>query len=160
MEEVQLSQRRLIRYFLRDDAEQVGDIYLELRPLPSDIPELDQSYYDARKDNLVILFKCSTPPAEKALSENVSLFFDPDTAKIAGVKVHGVRQNQLHSLTLAIQRTLEDYSRTLRESMERQMAWKEQLRRIGRWDIEKRKLKFFVNELPRAVTGLSAASRP
>lgn len=147
-------QQRLVRYFSKNLHEQVGSVVLELRPLPSDIPVFDQHNYDEATDSLVILFKCDETPIEEKLSEAISLLLDPSSRRIAGVRVTGIREKGIHTITVAIQKNLESYEEDLREQMTQAKKWNEKLRKAGQLDVEKRKLGFFVNEIPKALPQL------
>lgn len=156
---IDIPRKRLIRYFLESDFEHVGDIRLEIRPLPSDIPEFDLHYYDSSNDSLVILFKCDKEPSEKILSANVSLFLDPATSKVAGVKISGIRDCGIDTVTVGIRKNLVDYQDALRKKVLEAKGWNEKLKWAGSLDLEKRKLNFFMNEIPKRLVGLSATGQ-
>jgi len=152
---VDIPNGRLLRYFLSGDKERIGDVTIQIRPLPSDIPVFDQHYYDSIKDNLVILFKCDFEPREHRLSESITLFLEPKEMRIAGVKISGVRQSGINHVTVSIRKTLEDFADGLRDQVAKATAWDEKLKKVGFFDRERRKLNFFINEIPKTLTQLS-----
>jgi len=153
LKQVDIPRRGVIEAFVGSVNERVGDVDLEIRSLPSDIPSIATSYYASLEDAFVILFatRDSHDISVKELSDDVWLYIDPDTTQIVGLGVKGLRKQGAARVLASIRAGLGTYEHDLTQKMEQSWTWSAKLRRAGSLSIERRKLRFFQSELPKAL---------
>jgi len=143
--------RTFLREFSRFQPARLGEISMELMPMPSEIPVLSTEYYDPAQDCLAIRFQTTDEPQEQRGEDDVYLLLERKTDRIAGIKVLGLQRAERSDLNRRIESTLHNHLQVLTTAMHRAPSMEQQLGQLGRLDIEERKSRFLIAESARIL---------
>jgi hypothetical protein len=141
------ARRSFVKAFGRFRPVQLGKISVELMPLPTRVPILEEETHNPQSDPLWIRF-CAEEPVEQCYSETAfQIFCDPRAKALIGVKVYGLNLGNWDAIQKRLRGYFDEYLRSRFGELFSNDAPK--LSKVAQFDLESRKSDFFIDEVNR-----------
>lgn len=129
------------KYYRNWNQYKVSGVAIELYPLPSDVPILEDFGYNPLVDAFSVKFITERERREIKLDETVSILQD-DRGHITGVNVYGVKQKGIEQIEVTVKKQLGYLLSSMREKMDGLTDRVEAYRELGRFDSNQRAVNF------------------
>ena len=93
------------------------NINIKVCPMPSDIPLLETNSYDNVHDIFSILFKNSGHITQKTVDDTITFLIDTTTGYFAGIRVSGIKAQNIQTISLFIEKKLEDFVKEMQNQL-------------------------------------------
>lgn len=129
------------KYYRNWSQHNVSGVAIEIYPLPSDVPILEDFGYNPLVDTFSIKFKTERKGREIKLDETVSILED-DRGHITGVNVYGVKQKGIKEIEVTVKKKLDDFLLTMKAKMDGLTDRVAAYRELGKFDSNQRAINF------------------
>src|SRR5207248_1399216 len=124
------------------------DVSVELMPMPNDRPSIDAEFYDAKDRRVLIQFKTAAVPKREQVDSHLIFLFEPKTNAFSGLELREVDESTFAGLQPTIKSRLYEYLHSLLKPISEERTFEKRLALLGKWDTERRKVEFMLDEIP------------
>lgn len=145
------------KYFEQAQEVIFRNINVKVCPMPSDIPMLEKHYYDQHSDILSIIFKNSGKINQKQVDDTMIFLTDTETGYFAGIKIIGMKAQNIQTISLTIEKELSDY---INEMRRRLSSFKNEdlFKALANFDMNDRRTGFIKELVEKELSGRPAQS--